>query len=582
MAMSFRAAIASLYLLLGPFEMCLQAQMDYFPDFPVLNQDGSLGVSVGLSPSFALTNATDLEAFPDPSGRMLGLRGFNRVYMLNSNGTGGPYLQVGPTDVANAEGSTAIAFHPGFADPASPGYAKFYAITVDVQASGVPDFVSGGEGTFSHSVLVEVTMNDISVNSFAGARIREVMRFHESQRVHNVGDIDFGLDGAMYISLGEDLQRQKAQDLSSVYGKILRIDPLGSNSANGRYGIPSDNPFVGTPSVAAEVYAYGFRNAHRINFDPTTGDLFAADLGEDSIEEVSRVEAGGNYGWPLKEGSFIFGSEVRRDEPDPVTGLTLAQELGLTDPLFEYDHTDGNAILGGAIYRGTEIPWLVGKYLAADWSTGKVWVGDPATGELGLLFPADYVYGNYPGARIKSVEADQFGEVHLVGMSDNIYRLTALPDACDFSGDGICDVTDLDMLLALGPVLPGVSSEGNEQFDLNGDGTIDLLDRDQWLEKAATKNGFLTSYKLGDANLDGFVDISDRNIWNGSKFTATLLWSAGDFNGDGAVDASDFNLWNANKYSSSDGALVIPEPALNMVLTIAFLTFGLLKRIRRN
>ncbi len=569
--------IAVLYLGIA-FPVC--GQVDYFPDFELLNEDGTLGVRVGLTPSFGLTDALDLEAFPDDSDRMLSLRGFNRVYMMYPNGDVGPYLQVGPPEIENAEGSTAIAFHPGFADSTSPGYAKFYALTVDKLASGEPDFSSGGPNVFSHSVLVEITMEDIAANSFSNAKIREVIRFQQSERVHNVGDIDFGVDGALYISLGEDRVQSNSQDLSSVYGKILRIDPLGTNSANGRYGIPSDNPFVGHSSTAEEIYAYGFRNPHRINFDSLTGDLYVADVGDLSIEEVDRVVAAGNYGWPHKEGSFLHAAIAVPDEPDPVTGLTLAQELGLSDPLFEYDHTDGNAVIGGAVYRGSEIPWLAGKYIAADWSTGKVWAGDPTTGELGILLAQGDVYSQSPGARIKSVEVDQFGEVHLVGLKNTIFQLVPILQTCDFSGDDVCDVTDLDLLHAVGPISEGVSADGNQQFDRNGDGTIDLADRDQWLADAAKANGLASAYQLGDANLNGDVDTSDFNIWNQNKFSPSLLWSSGDFNGDGNIDTSDFNIWNVNKFTSSNGAIAVPEPSTLSGSIIVLLLLGTVGRRR--
>ncbi len=127
------------------------------------------------------------------------------------------------------------------------------------------------------------------------------------------------------------------------------------------------------------------------------------------------------------------------------------------------------------------------------------------------------------------------------------------PD-CDFDEDGRCDVTDLDLMQALGPLLAGVNASGNETFDLDGNGMIDLTDRDQWLTDAATVNGFVSAYKLGDANIDGVVDGEDFIAWNGSKFTSSLLWSEGNFNADGVVDGQDFILWNGNKFTSSDGS----------------------------
>jgi hypothetical protein len=133
---------------------------------------------------------------------------------------------------------------------------------------------------------------------------------------------------------------------------------------------------------------------------------------------------------------------------------------------------------------------------------------------------------------------------------------------CDFDADGGCDVTDLNMLLAEGPVDDGVAvTEGvNDQFDLTGDFQIDLDDRDEWLSQGGLASGFDSPFKLGDANLDGFVDGQDFLQWNSNKFTSSLRWDNGDFNADGTVDGADFLLWNAAKFTGSNLSSV-PEPA---------------------
>ncbi len=135
----------------------------------------------------------------------------------------------------------------------------------------------------------------------------------------------------------------------------------------------------------------------------------------------------------------------------------------------------------------------------------------------------------------------------LFGLVESLYpdffadRVSPQPrNVCDFDDDGVCDITDLNGLLAVGPVAPGVPATGIEAFDLTGDGSIDNQDVDVWLSEAAGDNGFATSYKRGDANLDGAVDGQDFIQWNGSKFTTSLAWDQGDFNGDRAVDGQDF------------------------------------------
>jgi glucose/arabinose dehydrogenase len=149
------------------------------------------------------------------------------------------------------------------------------------------------------------------------------------------------------------------QDTSNPLGSILRIDPLGSDAANGQYGIPDDNPFVGVAQAVGETFAYGFRNPFRMSFDGTT--LWAADVGQNDIEEVDVVVAGGNYGWPLKEGSFL--SDQNGSDPGFVTGRGSVPGVELIDPVVEYDHDEGVAVIGGFVYRGDAIPQLRGRYV---------------------------------------------------------------------------------------------------------------------------------------------------------------------------------------------------------------------------
>lgn len=153
-----------------------------------------------------------------------------------------------------------------------------------------------------------------------------------------------------------------------------------------------------------------------------------------------------------------------------------------------------------------------------------------------------------------------------------LYSYSPLEPFCDFNGDAFCDIADINLQLAEGPVADGVPTilGENEVFDLDGDGEISFADVEKWLAAAALKNGWESPYRLGDANLDGVVDTSDFNLWNANKFTGSLAWDTGDFNGDGAVDASDFNLWNANKFLSSDGTAV-PEPSTASMLLVCLI-----------
>jgi hypothetical protein len=201
---------------------------------------------------------------------------------------------------------------------------------------------------------------------------------------HNGGQLQFGKDGYLYISVGDDGDYSAPPDLALLNGKILRIDPHGT--APGEYSIPPTNPYASSATARHEIWASGFRNPWRFSFDQATGDLTVADVGEDSWEEIDLAPApglgrGANYGWPACEG---FAGNC-----------PLA-----TPPVFAYPHTDpggdaayGCAIIGGYVYRGTQIPELAGRYLYADLCTGEL-----RSVKLGIPFASDDRAESAPGA----------------------------------------------------------------------------------------------------------------------------------------------------------------------------------------
>ncbi len=214
---------------------------------------------------------------------------------------------------------------------------------------------------------------------------RELLRIDQPQFNHDGGAINIGHDGMLYIALGDGGGRDdegvghgesgNAQDPSNVLGSILRIDPSGSNSANGQYGIPADNPFVGQAGFVDETFAYGFRNPFRFSVDMERGDLYVGDVGQDDLEEVDVVVAGGNYGWNVKEGAFCFDP----NGAGPGFAFDAApcpnEPPGLIDPVAQYNtadsldqNIDGRAIIGGFVYRGREVPSLIGRYVFGDFS----------------------------------------------------------------------------------------------------------------------------------------------------------------------------------------------------------------------
>ncbi|MCY3800475.1 MAG: PQQ-dependent sugar dehydrogenase, partial [Chloroflexi bacterium] len=181
---------------------------------------------------------------------------------------------------------------------------------------------------------------------------------------HYGGAIRFGPDGMLYLGIGDGHFYTSAQDLGSLFGKIIRIDVRGA-SAEQPYKAPGDNPFVGTPDARPEVWAYGMRNPWRMAFDPRDGRLWVGDVGGDLQEEINIVTAGANLGWPILEGTACFW-------------VNPCDELeGATPPIVTYDQTRQRcAVIGGVVYRGSAIPRLDGVYLFADFCGGRVWALD--------------------------------------------------------------------------------------------------------------------------------------------------------------------------------------------------------------
>ena len=189
---------------------------------------------------------------------------------------------------------------------------------------------------------------------------RVLLEVEQPYKNHDGGQVAFGPDGYLYIGMGDGGSRADPQDhgqnLGSLLGKILRINV----NVEPGYGIPADNPFVKTAGARPEIWAYGLRNPWRFSFDPK-GRLIAADVGQDSFEEVDIVPVGANMGWRYREGTHCFNP--KHDCPQD----------GMVDPIFEYGREAGQSITGGFVYLGERMPWLQGKYVVGDFVTGRVW-----------------------------------------------------------------------------------------------------------------------------------------------------------------------------------------------------------------
>jgi glucose/arabinose dehydrogenase len=270
-------------------------------------------------------------------------------------------------------GFLGVAFHPDYATN-----GKLYTYTSE-PVQGTADFPLPGITPDHQSVLTEWTVPDPADPTAVvdPASARELLRVDEPQFNHNAGALSFGPDGFLYVALGDGGNADdqgpghssggNGQDTGKVLGKILRIDVDGTNAANGQYGIPADNPFVGGGGLA-EIWAYGFRNPFRFSFDRGTGQMWIGDVGQNDIEEVDLGTAGADYGWRVKEGTFLFDDNGTGD--GFVTADSPGMPAGLTDPIAEYDHDEGTAVIGGFVYRGSAIPALVGHYVFGDFALG--------------------------------------------------------------------------------------------------------------------------------------------------------------------------------------------------------------------
>jgi hypothetical protein len=278
-------------------------------------------------------------------------------------------------------GVQSIAVHPQFNQRGARGYGKFYTYHDTTNMSGTADFTHPASNHTHDTVLLEWTAKNPAAAAYDGGAPKELMRFAQPFPNHNGGEIafndlatanapDYGLlyIGAADGGSGGD-PNNVAQNMMNAFGKILRIDPLGSNSKNGKYGIPKDNPFAGKPDALPEIYALGVRNPQRFSWDAKTGRMYVADIGQNIVEEISPVTAGANLGWNIWEGSYKYGARAV-DMSNP------RSDASMTWPVVEFDHTDPllnrPAITGVYVYRNGPIKALQDLMLFGDNPTGEI------------------------------------------------------------------------------------------------------------------------------------------------------------------------------------------------------------------
>ncbi|MDB6059819.1 MAG: Glucose/sorbosone dehydrogenase-like protein [Verrucomicrobiales bacterium] len=364
-----------------------------------------------------------------------------------------PLVVSSPND---ERGLLGLAFHPGYNYPSSPGYRTLYTYNSEPTNGSLTYPLPGGAANLYKNAINEWKISSTNASVIDATSLREVISFGKNAQNHNGGTCTFGPDGYLYLALGDGGNANdvgtghispggNAQNLSVPLGKMLRFDPLNPSltsssvdpiSANGQYRIPTNNPFQGQGQVP-EIYAYGLRNPYRFSFDQVTGDLIEADVGQNNIEEINSIVRGGNYGWAIKEGDYLFnmtngptgnagtiGAPPGHFSPgtppdliDPITG-----PLGI----LEYDHNNGISITGGFVYRGTDMPELYGKYIFGDLAlipsptriNGRIFYADLQLGTINVFTLPQFGSEILPnGQTVHGFGQDANGELYAMATS---------------------------------------------------------------------------------------------------------------------------------------------------------------------
>ena len=443
------------------FESAVLGQIkDPLPDI----SKGDLTVRIDL---FArVGGARWMDMISDHGGGMHGVDQRGSIYEFESDGSPQRIFDIRNKSQLVSRGQQGLngaAFHPQFHQAGTPGFGLMYTTSSQATSADTPpDFDSPDpqNSRINHhdSVIHEWDMNA------AEAVPRELLRIRQPFNDHNVGQISFNPNakshdvdyGLLYIGSGDGGNNfpvssfeketdpfRNGQDLATPLGTILRIDPLGNDSANGKYGIPSDNPFANDndTNTLGEIWAYGLRNPHRFAWD-TGGDgkFLISDIGQNHVEEINLGMKGANYGWSEREGTFLTNhSDETEIMPLPVGDATL----GYTYPVIQYDHDQGDrAISGGLVYRGSD-PTLDGTYFFSDLTSGRIMyadVDDLTQNEQASFFEATLIDGA-TGEETTMLElydsgrsdirfgTNDFGDVFILTKQDgSIRKIAAVPE----------------------------------------------------------------------------------------------------------------------------------------------------------
>jgi glucose/arabinose dehydrogenase len=343
-----------------------------------------------------LTNPSGIVSPGDGSGRLFVLEQPGRIRVVEDGRLlDAPFLDIVDrvTSRGNEQGLLGLAFHPRYREN-----GRFFV-----------NYTRANGDTVISSWLVSQDPNRADLGSES-----LVLAVEQPAANHNGGHLAFGPDGYLYIGLGDGGgggdTYGNGQNGATLLGAMLRLDIDGAAP----YTIPGDNPFLDDPAVRDEIWAVGLRNPWRYSFDRLTGDLYIADVGQNSYEEVNFQPAtssgGENYGWPILEGNHCLSGSGCNAE-------------GMTMPIWEYDHAAGCSVTGGYVYRGSRYPILQGIYVVGDYCSGTFWGlarGAEDNWRSAILAGTDI--------RLTSFGEDEEGELYLVDRSSGtLYHLAAQP-----------------------------------------------------------------------------------------------------------------------------------------------------------
>ena len=340
-----------------------------------------------------LDRPVDISSPDDGSGRLFFVLQGGKIVIHNGTRViATPFLNIsGAVTCCGEEGLLSLAFHPNYR---TNGFFYIYYVN------------NNGDLVLAR---YKVSSNPNVANSVSRRILLTIP--HPQFSNHNGGEIQFGKDGYLYLSVGDGGGGgdpfNNSQNLGSLLGKILRINVNRGNP----YSIPEDNPFINRAGARKEIWAYGLRNPWRISFDRLRGALYIGDVGQGNWEEINfqkrRSPGGVNYGWNRMEGRQCF------NPPSNCNDGTLKL------PVLTYNHSQGCSVTGGFVYRGTAIPSLVGTYLYSDYCSGIIWGAKRVSGRWTtrqLLLS---------GINITSFGEDQNGELYVThhSTSGGIYRI---------------------------------------------------------------------------------------------------------------------------------------------------------------